>query len=358
VNTSLLKLLDRYVYIWQAFFILFICFGLGMIVMGASVQYSEQEKRDVELDTESVSSSVQYSSTAQLGTAVFSSGDELVASPIYIQEVHPNLEVSQQIDVDRETDYETEVRVEYTGTKDGFEFWSRTDTIATFNSTTTDEASHSSDINMDSVRENALNIRDTFRNRGTIEVQVITVTDYENSEYSATTRVTNDIVFSDDTYSVLPPQDTSSKARQVETIKTVEDDIYLTIYRVGGVLAVLSTLFLVAWRISDRNRILNDYLLEKYEEWISPIDGIEIGDIENVVEVTTADEMINVAADHGKRVLWDSETKNFIIIDGQLMVVYGVEEDMLKTVRGRKPPDRDVEPHDNITEKYKEGSSD
>lgn len=322
--------------------------------MGVSVQYSDQQKTDVSLNTESVSSSVQYSSTAQSGTDVFSSGDRLVASPIYIQEVHPNLEVSQQIDVDRETDYETEVRVEYEGTQDGYEFWNRTDTIGTFNSTTTDEASHSLDVNMDSVRENSFNIRDSFRNRGTIEVQLITVTDYETSEYSTTTRVTSDIVFSEDTYSILPPQDTASSARQVETVTTVQDNIYLTIYRAGGALTVLSILFLVMWRISDKNRILNDYILESYEEWISPIDGIEIGSVDNVVEVSSPDEMINIAADHGRRVLWDSDTKNLIIIDGELLVVYGFEEDMLKTVRGKKPPDRDVEPHNNITEKYKD----
>lgn len=342
MNSSLTKFIDRYVYIWKAIFILLAVFGLGFFMMGASVQFSNQTEKETISTTESVRTSLQYSAVAQNNTSIFEKGDRLVASPLYVQNVHPKLSLNYSLQTERETDYNTTVLVQYEGVEQGFSFWSESTVIESYSSTTNSTVNQTAEINMTAVRNRALDLRESFRQEGTIEINIVVRTEYETQQYSGTTSSSSDVIFTQSTYAIIPPEDTQTGTHTVTRIKTVEDSIYMDIYKVGGLLVFLSLIPLFLSFLSDRNRVLNDYILLKYSDWITPANQIDINNPDTVINISTASEMVDVAADMGQRLFWDSGAKEYIVVDGSTVVIHRVTDEELKTVRGTKPPDREI----------------
>lgn len=339
VNTAIYKTADRFPFYWLALGLICFVFGLGLVAMGGIIQSEEPTKMVTQTQSEFVSSSVGYSAIAQNNTSAYKEGQELVGSPLYTQDEYPVLNVSYSTTADRPADLQSRVIVEYRGVQQGYEFWNETQVIDSENvSISGDSYEGQTLINMTRITERAFSIRESFDGQGQVQVRVDVVTEYESDDYSGQTNLESDLIFTESTYSVIPPENSVQESETIQVQQEVLSNEHTAYTQTGGVLLVFALLFFLFHKIADPERVVNDYNLIKHQDWISMVDDVEHRTEFNcTVDIEKPEDLIDMAADNGGRIIWPRGEDRYELVQDDTICEYELKERDKRTIRGTIP---------------------
>jgi hypothetical protein len=325
VNHRIYKLVDKYIILWIPLAVLLLIIGSGVLV-SVHLDYNPNYEREIissEFDSFNMNSDV--SSVATNNTTLFNKSD-IISGPVYINGTNPNLTITQNYNSDRETQVETKIWLIINGSEQGWSFWKESYMVEKEQIEFKDSYTYQTTFSVEKFRQRALNIREVFNERGTIKVDMIIENEYATDIYSGKFNKSSRFVFRTETYSVLPPKHSYSNSHPYEIVEeTIEygDQKFIQ----GGLIIIAGGFFMLFIRfvIADPTRRRKDYVLARFSDWISYADakGTNIRGDDNVVKLSSCEDIIDVGADNKKRVIYiESEDVLLIQDDG---VVYEYE---------------------------------
>jgi len=216
---------------------------------------------------------------------------------------------------------------------DGIAFWSKRIPLSSSSGSVTGEGSLTDSfvLEADTIRARVMEIRDSLgASVGRGEGEVVTHLTYEG-EIASTT-------ISDDTYVSLPvtlgpdyyafdmSEASQSEAQNYYTaqqrqVQNTLSDIYIPL---AACVAFALAAILIAWHGRRSREGVVD--MGKYSEWIS--SGIYPGDKwEKMVYVSHLADLVDVAIDTNKRVIYDAAEKMFFVIDDPILYYHSAMEE-------------------------------
>lgn len=345
MNPKLLKIIDRYAGTWLSLAVLVLLGAIAISMVGGIMYYSGATTETVETQTDRLSSDLSFSSEVEEDTRLFSEGDVLHNSPLYIYSTNPELTVRQEMDVSDETMVESTVWVQYSGMENGWEFWEERDVIDSKRTTVDSDngVDFQATIDIIEVHHRATEIRDEFDDEGHVSVDIVVESTYATDEYSGELQDSSQLLFRDHTYALEPPQVEMQSNHEVERTvieRRSEHDPY---FRTSGVLLVIGALFALAHLMANPRRTQNDYERMKYGDWVTKADSISLDEYENIVTVSSMSGLVDIAIDSHTRALWVPEREVYAVFDGDFAYLYDAKESKETVVEDNdKPADSDT----------------
>jgi hypothetical protein len=328
VNHRIYKFFDKYIVLWVPLAVLLFIIGSGLLV-SVHLEYTPTEERDItntkldQVEMESYTSSV-----VTENTSLFNKSD-VVTGPVYINGSNPNVTLTQTYRSDREIQMSSEVAVVINGSEDGWTFWKDQYVIDSRQFKFSGEYTYQSKINIQRIRNRALTIRDVFGGQGDIKVDIVIDNQYSNDLYSSSFDRGSRIIFRDQTYSIIPPERSYIRSHSYEVVQGTEEygDMKFVKSGVGIIFAGLIILIL-RLVLADKSRRRKDYILMRFSDWISSADDLStnVRNKDNVIELSSCEDLVDIAADSNRRVVYMKSRDLLFIIDDNILYEYKLEQ--------------------------------
>ncbi|MXV60835.1 hypothetical protein GS429_01860 [Natronorubrum sp. JWXQ-INN-674] len=342
---------------------------LALTLVGGWAVYGSMAATETDADRESVETwstagGFDHGVIVQAENEVFPVGTELTDRPTYFTEISPELEATFRYwydapdgdgDVDLEVVAEREIR---SVDDDGVEYWAVNETLAeSGESGLAPGEEHATDVSLDvpTTMNETDEIEDSLGGSAgeTETVVAVTVTMSGTVDGEPVDRVETyelEVVADGSTYAVDGPSpneavtmDTAA-AEDDEEVTTADSSGFLETYGAAllalasvcalGVLAIARTNGTLAPSAAELERVRTQYEREEFDDWIS--SGSLPDEIRgrSRIDVSTLEDLVDVAIDCDRRVLEDERAGEYYVVDGESLYVY--EPDGVKAAN--EPP--------------------
>lgn len=260
---------------------------------------------------------------------LYRQGAQLQDKPIYLLPATPNVTLTVQTTLPPDASVQLTHRLELVmqATSDGTVFWQRSQTLQKQQVTTSDGSLNTSaTLDIPGLKDRVEPIRSELGTSSSLRVFIRVTTSYETSLYSGTLSDTSSLRLSGDSYSVAPltlkKTESTSETREV-VLPTRNAFSYLVPAGVGtGALLLAVVIGFNHRRLGERDVLAAQVHQARYSEWISagtipPSVGGEH------VEVDSLEDLVGIAIDTRKRVLFDGSQEVYVVIDGPVVYYYG-----------------------------------
>lgn len=279
------------------------------------------------------------SATVTEENPVYDMGTVLSDMAGYFYAVSPNATVDfsfmfEPTESDASVDVSTETYLMLLEQNDeGVAFWSKRIPLSSSSGSVEGEGTISDSFVLDAamLRARIMEIRDSLgASVGRSEGEIVTHLVYDGSIASTTisddTYLSLPVTFGPDYYAFDMSSATSSDTKNYYTaeqrqVQNTLSDIYVPL---AACVAFVLAAIIIAWH--GRRSSGGTALMSKYDEWISK--GIYPGEKwEKMVYVSYLGDLVDLAIDTNKRVIYDSAEKMFFVIDDPILYYHSALED-------------------------------
>lgn len=277
---------------------------------------------------QTIESTLHTGATVTGESNLYRQGTRLQDQHIYLLPATPNVTLTVQTTLppDEPVRLTHHLELVMQATNDGAVFWQRSQTLQEQQVTTSDGSLNTSTtLDIPALKDRLEPIRNEIGSGSSLNVFIRVTTSYETSLYSGTLSDTSSLRLSGDTYSVEPLQlektESTPETREV-VLPTRNEFSYLLPAGVGvGTLLLAAVIGFNYRRLAGRD-LLAEVHQARYSEWISagtipPSMGTEH------VQVDSLEDLVGIAIDTRKRVLYDGSQEVYVVIDGPVVYYYG-----------------------------------
>lgn len=285
-------------------------------------------------------SSLRTSTVVTSDSEMYDAGTRIENQPVYFTETMPNLTLTAVADVpdDRPVTVRHQLVLSMRATRDGEVFWERTRILIDEQTTTTNgSVVQSTVINVPAFSSGIAPVQDEIGSAGSLSVAVGLTTTYETDTYSGTLQRQPTLGLSGRTYTLDPVS--ASKRESTSETRTVvvpsQNRRSYTLPAGVGALALLSAaVILILYRRRDRWGSVEDHVYQnRYAEWIS-VGTLGTDVAERSVHMDSVEDVVDVAIDMDKRVIYDPSRDVHAVIDGTMLYYHGPENPLAAVTPG------------------------
>lgn len=336
---------------------------LALALLGGWAAYGSMAATDTDADRQagaawSTSGGFEHGATVQAENDVFPVGTELSNRSVYFTEISPELESTFRFGYDAGTgDVDVDVtaeRVLRSVDDEGVEYWSVNETVAETSAQGLEpgeehETTFSLDVpatvnETEAIEESLGGSAGTTETVVTVSVSMTGTIDGESVDRVETYEL--EVRPDGSTYAVSAPPANAGAAEESadedDAVATANADSSGLLGSVGpALLAIASLCALGALVVSkatgslapseaELERVRERYEREEFDDWISR--GTLPDDVRNRsrIEVSTLEDLVDVAIDCDRRVLEDERSGEYYVVDGESLYVYepmGLEDE-------------------------------
>lgn len=278
---------------------------------------------------QTIESSLHTSAIVTGESNLYRQGTQLQDQHIYLLPAAPNVTLTLQTTVPSGEAVRLNHRLELVmeATNDGTVFWQRSRLLRERQRTTSSGSMNTSTtIDIPALRDRLGPIKSEIGTDSSLRVFVRVTTSYETGQYSGTLSETSSLQLSRDTYTVEPltlkKMESTPETREV-VLPTRNEFSYLLPAGVGvGALLLAVIIGFSHRRLSEQDLLADQVHQTRYSEWISA--GTLPSTVGNEhVKVDSLEDLVGIAIDTKKRVLFDSSQDVYAVIDGPVVYYYG-----------------------------------
>jgi hypothetical protein len=321
--------------------------AIGLASAAASATAPPEQRRVAEQsDQQTVATTLESTATVTGPTSLYETGETLENKPVYLMAATPNVTLSAVTVVPTEEPVTVNqtVTLELAALRNAEVFWTERRTIANESKQVTDgqlETTGTLDVRS-LTRERLAAVDAEASDVGRIQARVLVNTSYDTGVYEGQTNVSTPLEITDSAYELDTPQTVQeSHARQVtRTVNASAGGSEIAIAGSsltvpngvvprGGVgvlaLAAAALVWLTGRRIDDFETFRQRYEAVRYSEWISR-GKIPETDSYARVPIETLVDLVDIAIDSEKRVIYDDSREVYAVVDGNLVYEFWEED--------------------------------
>jgi hypothetical protein len=306
---------------------------------------AQPQQTTVETDSMTVETTLSTEATVTGNTTLYEQNDTLTNLPVYLRSATPEMRLIAVTTTppDRTVSVTQQIVLRLSATRNGEVFW-RDSRVLAADSTNVTNGSTQTTATLDVqrlARERLAEVRAETGNVGTVRVEVETIAVYQTDAYSGRTSAATPVRVTERAYELETPQ------RDQQTNVTTEQQIAaggaggagpLSVSNgpalrdlgagLGGFVALglAALVWLTSRRIGDFDTFRQRYERVRYAEWISrgsvPATGRHAR-----VPVETLVDLVDIAIDSEKRVIYDVSKGVYAVVDENLMYEFRENND-------------------------------
>ena len=277
---------------------------------------------------QTVRTSVHTSAVVDGNGSFHAAGTELRDKPVYLLSTTPRLGLDLETDVPAGDPVRLTYRVStvYNVSYDGKPFWN--DSRVAFERTTTTRsgsATARATLDVRRIRQRIERLEDELGSDGRVHAAVRIHVAYETPRYEGAVSKTEPIRVTDRSYSFDPP--TLSETRGESVTRTVplpnRDPLGYLVPGTLGIAALAAAVGTLLWyaRTPDSARLADDLQRARYDEWVSE-GSLSIPLTSDAVAMRSLEDLVDVAIDAGRRVVYDPDRGVYAVVDGDTVYRY------------------------------------
>ncbi|WP_157744227.1 DUF5305 domain-containing protein [Halopenitus persicus] len=311
-----------------------------LAIGGAGYVYTNPPVEDLppeEYDVQEFGVTVSHSATVTGETPLYAEGQTVENKPVYFTNSTPELDLTVETSVPEGRDVEITHRlvVYHQGTFNDAQVWERQRTLIA-EETVVSDGTHESTASVDvpDLVEEVNGYESAMAGVGSVSTQLRLETTYVSDAegggtYEGTLSGTVPFELGNDAYWLdgdLSASTTESQTRRRGTRQLPPD--MTTVYGglgTGIVLILLGT-GLIAWNVrgQDVHELEMEVIRSKYDEWISTGEFPADSD-KQYIYITTLEDLVDVAIDTNKRVIYDPDLETYSVVDDDLIYYHAAD---------------------------------
>lgn len=307
---------------------------VGVLALaGAALTYASPPTETVteQRNAQTVTVSTNTSAVVTQETPLYEEGERLVDLPVYFFSASPELTLTVRTDVpdDQPVAVTQRLVVHMDATRDGVAFWEETRLVAADerivrNGTLVMRTT----LNMSDLRSDVRLREGSIGDVGSFSSELRVDVSYETEQYAGEMTASSPLTLAENAYwldSDLEGSETESETVRREVAREPDMGAVGTLGAVG-LLALLGALGVVRVRRDgpDPETVQRDIVHQRYEEWISKGE-FPTGTEKRHVFIETLEDLVDIAIDSNKRVVFDPEFSAYAVVDGDLIYYYTTE---------------------------------
>ena len=275
---------------------------------------------------QTVSTDVRTSAIVTGNTSLYERGERLEGMPVYFQRATPMLTLTIVTNTPEgvETQVSQRLTLEQQATRDGQVFFSTNRTYLDQAAVSTGSTTAAADLNISEIRTDISRNRNEIGAVGSYQAVLQLSVEYSTDQYEGTFQTTTPIVFTSGAYWL---DSSLSDSREHAMTRTRQVTRPRDVATFGGP-AVLSLLLLGAAaavvylrRGIDVESLSVDYTHDEYDEWISEGE-FPTGTDKRYIAISTLEDLVDIAIDSNKRVIFDPSLDVYAVVDGDLVYYF------------------------------------
>lgn len=279
---------------------------------------------------QSFTSEVSTSAIVTGNTTLYTPGSRLVDMPVYLTGATPNvtLRVQTSTPEDRPTRVQHQLTLVFEATREGEPFFTRERPVVNLTQQTRNgTVSAAGTVNMSSVATEVAGIREEIGTVGTFQIRLQLRTAYRTNAYEGELTASTPIQLTEGSFWLSQPlADSASQSRTVT--REIRQPVNLTL--VGGLVGVGVLLLLgaggmgVLWRRIEVEVAETELAHSQFEDWISSGE-FPTGTDKKYISINTLEDLVDIAIDSNKRVVFDTSLEVYAVVDGDLVYYYSAD---------------------------------
>ncbi|WP_336024643.1 DUF5305 family protein [Halobellus salinisoli] len=309
-----------------------ILFVVGVLLMGsAGWIYTHPPTTTVTDNTnqQTIESTLHTSANVTGESDLYQQGTQLRDKTIYLLPATPNATLTVQTTVPPDEDVHLTQQLELVmqATNGGTVFWERSRTLQEQQVTTSDGSLNTSaTLDIPKLKDQTDEIRSEIGAESSLHIFIRVTTSYETSLYSGSISETSSLRLAQDLYSFKPltigKTESTPETREV-ILPTRSVFSYLVPAGIGvGVLLLAVAIEFIFRRVRGQDILAEQVHRTRYSEWISA-GTIPPSMGSKYVSVDSLEDLVGIAIDSRKRVLFDRSEDVYVVIDGPVVYYYG-----------------------------------
>lgn len=306
--------------------------GVGALG-GAYYIYSSPTVETVteQTNTQTIQSAVETSALVTgTNTTLYEQGRRLENMPVYFISATPNLTltVTTSIGADGQVRVSQRLAVIQEATRNGVPFYSVNRTILSNQARTgEDEVTASTDLNTSAIQQRAGQVQNEIGTVGVFQTLIRLEIAYQTGDYEGTLSASAPLQITGGAY-FLGSEIADSQTHSTPVTRRVTRPPDPTVYgglAGAGILALLGAVSVAYYRRQvDIEGLSVEYSHEEYEEWISEGE-FPTGTDKRYISINSLEDLVDIAIDSNKRVIWDSSLEVYSIVDGDLVYYFSTD---------------------------------
>ncbi len=311
--------------------------GAGFLAYQAYTAPAPTDTVSEQINVESYS--VQSTERAEVtgpNATLYEQGTTLENMPVYFFRESPILELAIETNVPEDVGATVQKRLtlQYEATREGTTFYEETVLIEAGEFTPGDgTATMSGSLNMSQISNRMSELNNLVSAVGSLSVTAQLSVEYESDRYEGELTASTAVTTTGTAYWLAEDLEASTTRSETETTEITLEQDYGDAYLYGG-MAVLFLLMglgagIVSYRGVDVERIQTELARAEFSEWISTGE-IPTKAEKEYVKVESLEDVVDVAIDTNKRVIYDPNLEAYAVIDGDLVYYYTPGPDELR----------------------------
>lgn len=300
---------------------------------GAYYVYSTPTVETVteQTNTQTVQTDVQTSAVVTgTNTTLYEQGQRLEAMPVYFFSASPilTLTVTTTADTEGEVRIAQQLSVIQEASRNGVPFYSRNETVLeAAERTNTCEATASADLNISALRARASQVQNEIGTVGVFQTRLQLEIVYQTRDYDGTLSASSPIQFTGGAYflgSDLSDSETQSTPVTRQVVQQPDPAVFGGLAAIG-ILSLLGAIGVFYYqRDLDIESLAVEYSHEEYREWISEGE-FPTGTDKRYISINTLEDLVDIAIDSNKRVIFDPSLEVYSVVDGDLVYYFSTD---------------------------------
>ena len=307
---------------------------LGVAALGGAYYvYSTPSVETVtdQTNTQTVQTAVTTSAVVTgTNTTLYEQGRRLEAMPVYFFSASPilTLTVTTTADAEGEVRISKQLSVIQEASRNGVPFYSRNQTVLEHaERTNSGEVTASTDLNVSALRERASQVQNEIGTVGVFQTRLQLEIVYQTRDYEGTLSASTPIQFTGGAYflgSELSDSQTQSTPVTRQVVQQPDPVVYGGLAAIG-VLSLLGVIGVLYYRREiDVEGLAVEYSHEEYREWISEGE-FPTGTDKRYISINTLEDLVDIAIDSNKRVIFDPSLEVYSVVDGDLVYYFSTD---------------------------------
>ena len=314
---------------------------LGVLSMaGAGYVYLNPPTEEIppeEFDVQEFETTVDETAVVTGESPLYDQGEELRNMPVYFTNATPELtfSITSELPDDREVEVTHRLIVTHEATFDDEPFWEQRELLLAEETTTT-EGRYRTNVTVSIADLDA----EIGRVEGTIaevgdlstqlHVETAYATDAEGGEtYEGELVDSTPVEIATNAYWFPETMSASETHRQLgegETRQLPPNTTAAGGLGTGGVVGIVAGIGLILWksRQADVYELEMEIVRSRYDEWISEGE-FPAGSEKQYIYINSLEDLVDVAIDTNKRVIYDPDLETYSVVDGDLIYYHAVD---------------------------------
>lgn len=285
-----------------------------------------------QVDQETFATNVETSAIVTRNSTLYERGTQLQNRSAYFTTATPNLTlaVRTKAPADEPATLRHQLTVAIVGLRDGRSFFEQRRTLIEQEGTVTDGTFSSEEtINISSIRQGLREKQEEVGGVGQFQIRILLNVSYKTDSYQGTLTENTSLILSGNSYYLEQPLQTE-QTRTTTNTDTVQRSPTMLEYGGIGVLGtILFALSAVVVRISrmvDPESLRVNIVHDSHQEWISKGE-FPTESNKQYISILTLDDLVDVAIDSSRRVIYDPDLDAYAVIDGDEIYYYAQNVD-------------------------------